>query len=76
MPEDRVTSLDAPVVDDAVFLDDADAEAREVLAVAVIHARHLGSLAADERGTGLRATLRDALDHGLGNVHPQGLPVA
>ncbi len=58
-------------VDDAVLLDHADAEAREVVVVAVIHPRHLGGLAADERGAGLRAAFCDALDDGLRDVHPQ-----
>ena len=38
---------DARAVDDRVLLDDADAESREIVVVAVIDARHLGRLAAD-----------------------------
>ena len=55
-------------VDDQVFLDDADAEAGQVIIVAFVHARHFRRLAADQRAAGLQAAFDDALDHALGDV--------
>ena len=52
----------------SVFFDEADAETREVVILAVVHARHFGGFAADERATGLQAPLDDALDHAFGRV--------
>ena len=42
----------------------ADGKAGEVVVLAVIHARHLGGLAADQRAAGDAAALGDALDDG------------
>ena len=47
-------------------LDGADREAGEVVVAAVVHARHLGRLAADQRAAGLAAALGDAGDDARG----------
>ena len=47
-------------VDDGVLLDHADTEAGQVVVLAVVHAGHLGGLAADQRRARLRAALGDA----------------
>ena len=53
------------------LLDDAHAEAGEVVVVAVVHARHLGRLAADQRAARQLAAVGDAADDGLGDVDAQ-----
>ena len=58
-------------VDDAIALDHADAEAGEVVVVAVIHAGHLGRFAAHQRGAGQHAAFGDAADHRLGDLDAQ-----
>ena len=55
-------------VDDRVLLDDADAEAGQVVVAGGIHAGHLRGLAADQRRAGLHAALDDAFDDRLGDV--------
>ena len=52
----------------------ADGEAREVIVLAVIHARHLGGFAADEGAAGDAAALGDTLDNGRAglDVEPAG----
>ena len=47
---------------DLLALDRAHGEAREIVVVAVIHAGHLGGLAADERAARLPAALGDPGD--------------
>ncbi len=47
--DDGVPGARAAAVDDAVALDDADAETREVVVALGVHAGHLGGLAADQR---------------------------
>ncbi len=51
----------APSID-AVALDDAEREAREVDVVGAVHVGQLGGLAAEQRAAGLAAAVRDALD--------------
>ena len=69
-PEEGRPSTTSPAcvsaaVDDAVFLHDAHAEAREVVILAVVHAGHFRRLAADQRAARLHAALDDAGDHTL-----------
>ena len=52
-------------------LDDADAEAGEVVVVAVIHAGHLGGLAADQRAPACTQPSAMPRDHAGGDVHLQ-----
>ena len=52
--------------EDAPALHGADGEAREVVVAPVVHGRHLGRLAADERTAGLAAALGDAAHDGGG----------
>ncbi len=61
--EHRVARRDRTPVDDALLLDHANAEAREVVFPLGIHAGHLGGLAADKRAAGELAALGDALHH-------------
>ena len=69
--DDDVARGGPRAVDDAVALHHADAEAGEVVVVAVVHAGHLGGLAADERGAREFAAFGDAADDGLGDVDAQ-----
>jgi len=66
--DDRVAGAGLGAVDDAVLLDEADAESREVVVARRVHAGHLGRLAADQRAPRPQAALDDALDHALGHV--------
>ena len=67
----RVAGSGPGAVDDAILLDEPDTETREVVVVALVHARHLGRLAADERATRLQAAFHDALDDALRDVDLQ-----
>ena len=58
-------------IDDGVFLDDADAEACEVVVPFGIHAGHLCRLAADECRARLHATLDDSFDDRFGDINAQ-----
>ena len=60
--DQRIAGRDAAAVDDAALLHHADAEAREVVILALVHAGHLGGLAADQRAARLLAAGADALD--------------
>ena len=62
--EDHVARSDGGIVQNFVPVHDADGEAREIVFVHGVEARHLGGLAADERGAGLHAALRHAGDDG------------
>ena len=57
---DGISHLHLRPIDNGCLLDDADAETGEIVVVAVVDARHLGGLAADERGTRLAAAFGDA----------------
>ena len=70
-PDDCIARLSAPAIDDGVLLDDPDAEAGEVVVVAVIDARHFRSLAAHQCGAGQGTTLDDSADDGLGHLDTQ-----
>ncbi len=58
-------------VDDALALDDTDAEAGEVVVIARVHPGHFRGLAADQRAARLDAALGDAGDDALGHVDGQ-----
>ena len=49
----HVALSDGGAVDDSGLFGHADREASQIVLVLVIHARHLGGLAADQTGTGL-----------------------
>ena len=70
-PDDGVAGAYARAVDDPLALDDADAEAGEVVVVARVHAGHFRRLAADQRAARLDAALGDAGDDALGHVDGQ-----
>ena len=55
-------------IDDGVFLHDAYAEPREVVIALVVHTRHLGRFATDERAAGESAAFDDASDDALGDI--------
>ena len=57
-----VTRFDAAAVDDALFFDHADGEARQVVFAFGIHAGHFGSFAADEGTAGFFAALGDTFN--------------
>ena len=61
-PQHHVARLDGAAVDDVALLDDADREAREIVLAALVHARHLGGLAPDQRAARLLAAGGNALD--------------
>ena len=61
-PENDVAGARFGAVDDGIFLDDADAEAGEIVIGAVVHAGHLCGFAADQSAAGLHAPLHDARD--------------
>ena len=61
---------------DLVALDDADAEAGQVVVAVGVHARHLGGLAADQRAAGLPAALGDARRRRSAAASTSSLPVA
>ncbi len=60
--EDNVAGRDIRSRQQPVALDRADREAGEIIVFRRVHARHFGSLAADQRTAGLAAALGDALD--------------
>eukprot|EP00955_Chlamydomonas_euryale_P100206 365268-Chlamydomonas_euryale.AAC.11 len=66
-----VSLFDRGAVDDAVLLDRAHREAREVVLAGLVEAGHLGGLATQQRAIALVAALHDALDHRLRRVHVQ-----
>ncbi len=55
--------LDGRAVDHLLLVDHADREASQIVLVYVIHARHLGGLAANQRAACLTAALCDARYH-------------
>ena len=59
--DDSIANLHPRPVDNGVFLDNTDTEAGEIVVVAVVDARHLGRLTANERGARLDAALGDPL---------------
>ena len=62
---------DPGAIDDRVLLDDADAEAGEIVVLAVVHAGHLGGLAADQRAPACTQPSTMPRDHGLGDLDLQ-----
>ena len=58
-------------IQNGFLLDHADAEAGEVVIVAVVHARHLRRLTAHQRTAGLDAAFDDAGDHALRDIDHQ-----
>ena len=60
--DERVALAHGGAREDALLVHEADGEAREVILVLGIEARHLGGLAADEGGSGLDAALGHARD--------------
>ena len=66
---DHVAGLGAAAIENLRLVDDADTETREVVVVAVIHARHLGGLAADQGAAGTDTAFGDAADDALGSRH-------
>ena len=60
--EHDVARLDVGARQERAALGGADREAGEIIVAIVVEARHLGRLAADERASGLPATVRDARD--------------
>ena len=58
----HVALSDGGAVDDSGLFGHADREASQIVLVLVIHARHLGGLAADQTGTGLHAAVGHAGD--------------
>ena len=66
-----ITNSDFRSVDDRVFLNNAHAEACEIVVALVVHTWHLGRFAADERAAGESAAFDDAGDDALGNVDLQ-----
>ena len=71
--DDDVARLDARAVDHLRAIDHADDRAGEVVFAALIHARHLRGLAADERAAGFRAGFGEALDELLEDARLQPL---
>src|SRR5207253_629495 len=61
-PDDYVTGAHARAIEHAALLDDADAESGEIVFAGAVKTRQLRRLAADQRATGLHATLGDAFD--------------
>ncbi len=52
----------------ALLFHDADAESRQIVILAVIHAGHFGRFAADQRASGLHAPLDDAGDEAFTHI--------
>ena len=63
-----MTGGDRAAVDDLIALDDADAEAREVVVAFAVEARHFRRFPARERAAGQFARACDTFDHALGDV--------
>src|ERR1043166_7209025 len=61
--EHHIAGADAAAVDDFGFFHYADGETGEIVLARGIHSRHLGSLAADQRASGLLAAGGDAFYH-------------
>ena len=66
--DDVACRLTVQIRQGVAALDGAEREARQIIVAALIHAGHLGGLAADEGAAGLTATLRDSGDDALGGV--------
>jgi len=64
--DNRVARADIGTRENAVALDGADGEAREIVIAGRVHARHLGRLAADQGAVRLAAAFGDAGDDGGG----------
>ena len=58
--DEHVALGDARAVDDRGLLGHADREAGQIVLVLVVHAGHLGGLAADQAGAGLHAAVGHA----------------
>ena len=67
-PQNHIAGARCRSVDDGVLFHDADTESRQIVVLAVIHARHFGRFAAHQRATGLHAPIDDAGDEAL--THP------
>ena len=67
--EDDVARREIAARQDPVALDRADGEAGEVVVALAVEARHLRGLAADQRGAGHAAALRDPLDDARRRLH-------
>ena len=65
----RVAGDDIAAVDDRVFLDDADAEPREIVFVRRVHARMLGRLSTDQRRPRELAAVSNARHDASRDVH-------
>ena len=69
MPISAVAGDDVAAIDDRVFLDDADAETRQIVFVRRVHAGMLRRLAADQRRARELAAISDARHDARRNVH-------
>ena len=69
-PDQHVADDDVAARQDLAALDGADGKAGKVVVARLVHARHLGRLAADQRAAGLPAAVGDA-----GDDRPRGLHV-
>ncbi len=67
-PDQHVAGDDIAARQDLAALDGADREAREIIVLGLVHAGHLGRLAADQRAAGLPATRGDAADDAAGTL--------
>ena len=74
--DERVAGGDVGARQQRAALGGADGKAGEIVVVAVIHARHLGGFAADQRAAGQAAALGDALDDRRCPAATSSLPVA
>ncbi len=52
----------------SILFDDADAKSREIIVLAVVHARHFGGFAAHQRATCLHAAIDDAGDDAFTDI--------
>src|SRR3546814_10558507 len=66
--DQRIARGDFRAVDDLALFHYADAEAGQVVVFTLVHARHLGGFAADQRTAGQFAAGADAGHHGGGHV--------
>ena len=67
--QNDVTGARCGSIDDGVLFHDPDAETRQIVVLAVIHARHLGRFAAHQCAAGLHAPLDDAGDQAFAHAH-------
>ncbi len=67
-PQDHVAGAGFRAIDDGILLHHADAEARQVVVSAVIHAGHFGGLSADQSASGLDTPIDDAGNDALGDI--------